>query len=262
MIACVSRGVRSLLIVCALFAAAPISALAERASRDSSRSDVATTRAYLLDMQRLARSGHGHYKAELAAIHQLIAGVRNQCPKVLAGAPETNTIWDFRFQMLLQVAEAASRQHLHALMAFTRKVKKLHWRNRKLTYYVHGSAEEAEANAAIVPPSICSEAQAIVAGGYQKTPPRMARYQREITAANGKVTINVEPHEKFSGGLQERIQEMLKPYERPSEKRLVPKKPSPAQEDRAAAHLFAYVDELLEALGLTVPPQTKALTHA
>jgi hypothetical protein len=236
--------------MCALLSSLPASVLAEDASRDPLPSDIAATHAYLEDLHRLSAIEERDAPASEAAVRQLIANVQNHCPKVLADAPETKPVGDFRFQVFLQLAGVGRKSTLHALTAFTRQVKQLHWSNHELTYYIHGAAEEAEANAKIVAPAICPEARAIVASDYEKKPPPMARFEREVNAANSKVTIVVRRHEKLSGSLEERILELLKPYEQPNDKHLLPRRPSKAEINRGLKRFLAYETEMYGALGL------------
>jgi hypothetical protein len=221
---------------------------------DVKPADVAATRTYLRAYHGLLRAEAREAPSEKAAVHGLIASVRGQCANVLAGAPASKVVEDLRVQMLDQVSGAESGPTRGAQIAFAKKVERLRWSNRKLTYYAHGAAEETRANAELVIPDICSEAKAIVADGYQTVPAEMARYERQELAANSKVTIVVRPHEKGAGGLHEMILLMLKPYERPNERALIPPQPSTHQIEMALKVFFSYAIELVGALGLPVTP--------
>jgi hypothetical protein len=212
-------------------------------------SDVAATRSYLRAMHQLSQDAGRHGPASKASVHALITHVRSQCPNVMAGAPETKAAADLAFQSITQIAHASDEPLHRAEIAFAKTVKRLRWSNRKLDYYIHGSAEETRANAEIVMPDVCSEAQAIVASGYQTVPESMARFERQENAANSKVSIVIGPHEKESSGLQQRILQMLKPYELSSEKGLLPRQPTPQQREEALKFFFGLADELIHALG-------------
>jgi hypothetical protein len=150
----------------------------------------------------------------------LIARVSTECPNVLAGAPEAEVVGDLRFQALGQISHAVGEPAQAAEIAFATTVKRLHWSNRKLDYYVHGTAEEDQANAELKTPDICQEAQEIVASDYKTAPAAMVRYEKERNAANSKVVITiVEPSKKQPEGFdepQEAIMAMLHSYLRPA----------------------------------------------
>jgi hypothetical protein len=211
---------------------------------------VAATRSYLRAMHKLSQDNERHAAASQASVHALIAHVQSQCPNVMAGAPETKAVGDLAFQSIMQISHASDKPALAAEITFTKIVKRLRWSNPKLDYYVHGSAEETRANAEIVMPDMCSEAQSIVASDYQTVPENMARFQEQEKTANSKVSIVIRPHEKESADLQQRILQMLKPYELPSEKSLLPRQPTPKQREEALKYFFGLADELTQALGL------------
>ena len=215
------------------------------------QSDIAATRAYLLAKHELGQAEARDAPASQAAVHELVAHVRSQCPNVLAGAPATKVIGALEWQTLAQVSHASTAPAREAQIAFTKKVKRLRWSNHKLTYYIRGSAEEARANVELAMPNICSEASAIATGGYQTVPPSMAEYERQESAANSKVTIVIHSHEKASGSLEGMILRMLKPYERPDERALIPRRPTNKQLEEAVKNFFSYATEIIHALGLS-----------
>jgi hypothetical protein len=233
----------------ALLLSTLVAATASAAKPHVRPSDVAATRSYLLAMHKLSQDVDRHAAASQASVHALITHVQSQCPNVMAGASETKAVGDLAFQSIEQISHASDEPVLAAEIAFAKTVKQLRWSNPKLDYYIHGSAEETRANAEIVMPDMCSEAQAIVAGGYQTVPESMARFERQDNAANSKVAIVIRPHEKESSELQQRILQMLEPYEFPSEKSLVPRRPTSQQREEALKFFFGLADELTQALG-------------
>ncbi|HTC59406.1 MAG TPA: hypothetical protein VK691_04730 [Solirubrobacteraceae bacterium] len=232
-----------------MFISMLVVATASAAKAHVRRSDVAATRSYLRAMHQLSQDAGRHGAASEASVHALITHVQSQCPNVMTGAPETKAVADLAFQSITQIAHASNEPVHRAEITFAKTVKRLRWSNRKLDYYIHGSAEETRANAEIAMPDVCSEAQAIVASGYQTVPESMARFERQQNAANSKVTIVIRPHEKESSGLQQRILQMLKPYELPNEKSLVPRQPTPQQREEILKFFFGLADELTHALG-------------
>jgi hypothetical protein len=212
--------------------------------------DIAATRAYLQAKHVLRQAEASSLPASQAAVHELVAHVEGQCPNVLAGAPATQAIGALEWQTLTQVSHASGGPTREARIAFARKAERLRWSNQTLTYYARGSAEEARADAELVMPDICSEARAIVASGYQTVPANMAEFERQQNAANSKVTIVVHSHETPSGSLEETIMQMLKPYERPGERSLIPRRPTHKQLEEAINSFFSHATEIIHALGL------------
>jgi hypothetical protein len=142
-----------------------------------------------------------------------------------------------------------------ATIAFARRVEPLRWSDRKLTYFARGSAEEAQANAELVLPDICADAKAVAASGFQSVSPSTSRFIQQNEAANDKVSIVVKPSEKPPGELDEKIMKLLKPYERPDEKKLIPRRPSRRAIGKAGVAVlelvFGQASEVIHALGLT-----------
>jgi hypothetical protein len=220
--------------------------------------DIAATRTYLRAIHALYRVGARESSASENDVRELIAHVRTQCPNVLAAAPQTEAIGRLRLQSLDQIDQATIRPIRHAEIAFEKIVTRLHWSNRKLTYYARGAAEEERANAELQIPDMCVEATAIAASGFHTVPAIMRNFDQREQAANSKVDIEVKPHEKVTGDLQEMIMQMLKPYERPDEKALIPRKPTGRQGEAVLKSFFTSAKELLVALGLPAEPQEEA----
>jgi hypothetical protein len=119
-------------------------------------------------------------------------------------------------------------------------VEKLRWSDRKLNYFVHGSAEEALANATLVLPNICADADSFAASQFQIVPPSTQRFSEQDEAANDKVQIVVQPTENPPGELDQKILSLLKPYERPDDRGLIPRKPSNHALIKAVEHLRSF----------------------
>ncbi len=222
--------------------------------------DVAATRAYLFAVYQFRQATKGDGVADQAGVHALVRRVSSQCPNVLAGMPANKALLEISQEILLDVTHTYAQPQRNARIAFAKKVQRLRWSNRKLTYYIRGSAAEKRANAELVAPEICSDAKALAASGFQTVSVSTTRFLQQANAANSKVDIVVKPGE--SGELDEIIRKMLKPYERPDEKALIPhplsKREREAGEALAVKLILAPVSEISHALGLpeAEPPQT------
>ena len=131
-------------------------------------------------------------------------------------------------------------------------VQRLRWSNRQLTYYVGHSAREEAAKEKLVLPDICADAKALAADGFKAAPTTTEKFLASCGAANSITTIHFRPGE--TGDLEERILRLLKPYERPDEKALIPHKLTKLEFERAIPVLERDIGkpvvEIAHALGL------------
>jgi hypothetical protein len=228
-------------------------AVAAFASSSGGKVDnAAATRAYLLARHRLMLDGQHDQQTGEAAVQSLVAKVKNECPGVLADAPENHARDDIRDEVVEDVALTQERPAQNATLAFAATVQRLRWSNRKLTYYVSHSAREEAAKEEIALPDICADAKALVSDGFKAAPTTTEKFLASCDAANSITTIDFRPGE--TEGLEERIWRLLKPYERSDEKALIPHKPTKPEVERGASVVqedFGNpVVEIAHALGL------------
>jgi hypothetical protein len=186
--------------------------------------NVAATRAYLLARQRLMLAGKHGQQAGEAAVQSLVARVKTECSGVLSEAPENRARGDIRDEVVEEVPLTLERPARNATLVFASTVQRLHWSNRKLTYYVTHSAREEAATEKIALPDICADAKALAADGFKAAPMTTEKFLANCDAANTIATIESRPGE--TDGLEERIWRLLRPYERPDEKALTSGRPS------------------------------------
>ena len=214
--------------------------------------NVAATRAYLLAWHKSMFSASAISKPVKPRSKRLVASVKSECSGVLSAAPDNRGRQDVRDEVLEDVALTQERPARGATLAFARTVERLHWSNRKLTYYVSHSAREEAAKEQIALPNICADARSLAADGFKAAPATTEKFLASCGAANSITTIELRPGE--TGSLDERIWRLLKPYERPDEKALIPHKPTKQELERAAPVLEKAfgtpVYEIAHALGL------------
>jgi hypothetical protein len=214
--------------------------------------NVAATRTYLVAWHRLMLVGKHDQQAGVQAVRSLVARVKSECSGVLAQAPESRARDDIRDEVLEDVALTQERPARNVTLAFAMTVQRLRWSNRKLTYYVSHSAREEAAKEQIVLPDICADANAFAANGFKAAPTTTEKFLASCGAANSITTIDFRPGE--TEGLEERIWRLLKPYERPDEKALIPHKPTKLELKRTASVIQEEfgnpVVEIAHALGL------------
>jgi hypothetical protein len=140
----------------------------------------------------------------------------------------------------------------NATLAFAMTVQRLRWSNRKLTYYVGHSAREEAAKEQVALPDICADAKALAADGFTAAPASTEKFLAASDAANSITTIEFRSGE--TEGLEERIWRLMKPYERPDEKALLPHKLTKPELEQALPaiekELGTPVVEIAHALGL------------
>lgn len=214
--------------------------------------DVAATRTYLLAWHKSTLGGKRDQQAGVQAVRSLVASVKAECPGVLSTAPDNRGREDVRDEIVEDVALTQERPARDATLAFARTVERLHWSNRKLTYYVSHSAREEAAKERIALPNICADARSLATDGLKAAPATTEKFLASCDAANSITTIESRPGE--TGSLEERIWRLLKPYERPDERPLIPHKPTKQQLERATPVLEkdfgTPVYEIAHALGL------------
>jgi hypothetical protein len=226
--------------------------------------NIAATRTYLRAEHVYEQAIKGHELAGAAAAHELVSHVSSGCLNALLNAPPSTATEEITREADVEVRHALQRPQRAPTIAFARKIERLRWTNRKLTYYVHGFAAEARANAELVAPDICVNARAVAASGFKTIPASTTRYVLQDLCANSKVNVVNSPGE--TGEVGEIIWIMLKPYERPDEKALIPRRASErerqAREKLEYQRLAAAEAEIANALGLpkAVPP--KPLSNA
>jgi hypothetical protein len=245
---------RLLLAVLVLVLALTVGANPSLAKSNGEKMDnVTTTRAYLLARHRLLLSGERDQQAGEAAVQSLVASVKNECSGVLAEAPDNSARDAIRAEIAEDVPLALERPARNATLAFAMTVQRLRWSNRKLTYYVSHSAREEAAKEKVALPDICADAKALAADGFKVAPRTTETFLASCGAANSITRIESGPGYE-TGGLEERIWRLLKPYERPDEKPLMPHKPTKLELKRAVAafekEIVTPVVEIAHALGL------------
>jgi hypothetical protein len=220
--------------------------------------DLAATRAYLLAVHEFRQAVKGDGPLDEAAVHRLVAHVTSDCPSVLAGAPSNIATEEIAREVELEVVQALEQPQRKPTLVFADKVKRLHWSNAKLAYYIHGSAAEDRANAELVAPDICVDARAVAASGFTAVPVSTSRFALQDQLANSKVDIEAKLDEP--GELAQVIWIMLKPYERPDERTLIPGQPSKGESEMHEGLmrlLLSAEAQIIHALGLpeAEPPQ-------
>jgi hypothetical protein len=162
--------------------------------------DIAATRTYL-------RARHGYEQAikrdgpaDQGAAHALVAQVTAKCPNVLAGAASDKATEEITREAGDEAQQALESAERGASIAFGRKIERLRWSNRQLTYYVRGFAVETRETAEIVAPDLCTEARAVAASDYKAVPASTTRYVGRFLCAKQRGAGRTQPRRNRGAG--------------------------------------------------------------
>ncbi|HLI33277.1 MAG TPA: hypothetical protein VKU89_11155 [Solirubrobacteraceae bacterium] len=128
--------------------------------------NVISTEIYLRARHKYDEAIKGDLPAGRVSARLFVAHVRAECQNVLAGAPPGRVTEEFSREASGEVDQALARPQRGPSIVFARKIERLRWTNRLLTYYVHGSAAETRAEAELVAPDLCTDARAMAASHY------------------------------------------------------------------------------------------------
>jgi hypothetical protein len=199
-------------LACAACACIPVSALAA-----ASPNNTAATRAYLrivADQQRVANSDLGMGVAAVQALEHQIAG---ECPGALAYAPRDVAYEEIgdEVEYVLSIAFDDPLVPVPQALGQARAIGALSWSNRRLTRLVRDQAAEERAYATHAPPNLCAQIAAWRESAYASLPASSSRFLAEMRASEPEISIG--PREESR---EKVIARLLKPYERPAERRL------------------------------------------
>jgi hypothetical protein len=243
----------------AVFALAVVASVVHALGAATKAPNVAATRTYLHARHSYEEAIKGDGPTDQASAHVLVTQVTAKCPNVLAGATPGKATEEITREAEEEVQQALESPQRGPSIHFARKIEGLHWTNRKLTYYVRGFAAETRATAELVAPDLCADARAVAASDYKAVPPSTTHYALALLCATSKVLVENGPGK--TGELDEIIAAMLRPYERPRERPLIPRRLSKREresnERSVSQRLAAAESEVKGALGLPngEPPQ-------
>jgi hypothetical protein len=229
------------------------------------RSDAATTHAYLKATIDLRGAAMATEPDGLEAIGALAAQVNAECPGVLAGAPpyvkgeKTNESEDEISQELLSATFGVEEHAEHPAYArFEKTVQRLRWSNPKLTRLLHSLAIEQAKQSAIPSPELCADMKFWVASGYTAVSAGTKHFLHEMRVVSSITLIEPEPHEPATNflNLNALVAYRLKPYEDHADL-LLARKALPAEAkltDPALRPLLEAAGRVFVALGRTSSP--------
>lgn len=230
-------------------AAGILSPLAPSVALGSSSDDGAATRAYIDARYTFAHANAPNTSAQLSAMRALSGRVEGECPGVLAGArslASAKQLQAITNEVLATITLAEIGPDRNALRATARKIRNLHWTDRKLTRLVRREDQEAKALASLPDPQLCTDLRAWAASSFRVLPVQTEHVNRELA---------VEVSEEGQGR-EEIIARRLRPYELPAEHRTVRRTAAiEARRNRATESTFLAAFKTISVATGLAPPE-------
>jgi hypothetical protein len=132
--------------------------------------DRATTASYVRANYALVASAHARQGASEAALQALLARVRRECPKLVAGSPQNEASEKLTDALVGSMHLVALTPLSSTIARFARSVARLRWSNPKLTRSVHTYARELLTQSRLAIPDFCGELRTWKSSGYATLP--------------------------------------------------------------------------------------------
>jgi hypothetical protein len=190
----------------AALVAVSVGCLSFVAAAPARNGDGQATLEYLRAYAAFLRDARRAIPAGAQSADAFVTQIASNCPNALAHAPRGKPLAEL-FGEALDGALIAFIQPLSARAAsFAARADTLRWSNRRLTRLVRLADAQQRALARIMPPQLCSDIAAWVAGGYQGAPHRTTRFLAALRGLAQEGTIHGRP-------LEGQILRLLAPYE-------------------------------------------------
>jgi hypothetical protein len=133
--------------------------------------DSAATATYVRANFALVSSAHAKRGAAEAALQSLLARVRRECPRLVAGSPQNEASEKLTDELVGSMHLVALNTFASAIGAYARTAARLRWSNPMLTGAVHRYARELLAQSRLAIPDLCGELRTWKSSGYTALPP-------------------------------------------------------------------------------------------
>jgi hypothetical protein len=205
----------------------------DSASRDSrtSRRDRASTHAYLRARYELEQSAKATLAATKSAEARFVADVSRECPGVLTGSPAQsgtikgrNGVAFLNGRVLVSVAivqgvGVAGQKPLEpAQRKFVTAIRRLAWRDHRLTTLVRAFAASESATLAQPAPAICRDAEAWRRSGFRTLTQRSTRPSPDVEAASRALSHALRALAFHNARPEVVLWKVLATYEDPTER--------------------------------------------
>jgi hypothetical protein len=175
------------------------------ASARASAGDLAATQALARAADALVRAASPDVHRGLTAAQSYAHRLASQCPNAAAGSPQNHESQQLDDELIGAMTTVGYRVAAGPSATFARRVRGLHWSNRRLTRAVHTFATKLVGLTHLATPDVCGDIRAWAASGYQTVPASTAAFVSHYLA------ITPEAEEVPL------IIQLATPYSRPSE---------------------------------------------
>ncbi|MHB8235546.1 MAG: hypothetical protein ACYDHT_12925 [Solirubrobacteraceae bacterium] len=132
--------------------------------------NVAASEAYVRANYALVRAGQAKLASAEATLQGLLAGIRRECPHVVAGSPQDEDSEKLTWEIAGAMRVVVFRRFARQIATFARSVRPLRWSNAALTRSVHDYANKLSAEATTTAPDFCADLRMWKASGYTRLP--------------------------------------------------------------------------------------------
>jgi hypothetical protein len=132
--------------------------------------DVTATEAYVRANYALVKAGRAKLASFEDALQGLLAQVRRECPRLLAGSPQDEASEKLTWELAATMRVVAFQRVTGPIAKFARTVRGLRWSNARLTGSVRDYARRLNAEATARAPDLCADLRAWKASGYATLP--------------------------------------------------------------------------------------------
>jgi hypothetical protein len=187
-------------------ALATLSLVAAPSEASASQADIAATHAVIQAGYVLGKAGVSSIPAVQAKIEALNVSLARTCPHVGAGSGEDEATQPMAHEITSDLWAIAYGYNAKPIATFIAKVKHLRWSNPRITRAVQHEARSLHEMATLRQPDLCSDVRSWAASGFTVIPPGV---------------VALDEHAEGIQFEELPLRELLAPYERGSDKRLV-----------------------------------------
>jgi len=137
---------------------------------NATAADSATTTAYVKADYALVNAISARLPTSHAALENLLAQVRRECPGAAAGSPQDPESTQISNELIGAMVIAAGRPDLRDVRAFVATASRLRWSSGALTAAIHGYAHQLGILSRLTAPPLCADVRAWAVNGFKALP--------------------------------------------------------------------------------------------
>jgi hypothetical protein len=145
--------------------------------------DTQATSAYVQANYAVLRVARSHLKVSENAPLEVLATVRQQCPKAGASSPQNPESTQMSNEVIGAMVLDAGLPDRAAVARFVRTVAGLRWSSGGLTRAIRSYTGKLKTLDSMSPPNLCADVRAWAADGYRSLPPTTASFSPKFMSA-------------------------------------------------------------------------------